>query len=168
MSLRSTLPVLALTGAAVLAGTAPAHAGAQHQPLDVSGHPPTLWTCSDGAVISANPTEGFVNTTTRTGPDGGPLIAMVLNLTVGITDTSSGEVLEGTSAWRMLIDPVAGTVTETGRSRKLTLPGVGTPVVQAGRFVSSFDSPELLFSAGRYVDVAVDGEVLCDWFGHED
>ena len=157
-----------LATAAVLAGAAiGAAGGAAAAPEPITGHEPfVIATCAGGEEILAG-VEGSVSNEREILDANGDVVGVVLNIryTLSSTLTTTGETLYAHGTARLALDFVAGTLTESGNSRTMTLPGEGWVLKNAGRTVSDLWTGDVLWKAGPASPE--DAAFQCGQFGLE-
>ena len=157
----SRLRTAALAATALIAlSAAPAEAAGARQPI--TGHDPFVGAvCSGGEQIVFSVESGyFTERPTDTG------VAINMHYRLRATLETTGETVGYRGSQRVVLDFVAGTITESGNGRTMTLPGEGWTVKTAGHRVwDMYADPgaDPLWAAGPLVEE--DAEILCPLFG---
>jgi hypothetical protein len=78
-----------------------------------------------------------------------------------VTNDSTGKSLPVDGQRHITLDYVAGTFTETGVLRHVTVPGEGIVLHESGRIVTSLDDDSLIFMAGPHQFFSGDEAAFC-------
>lgn len=167
--LRSATSTLAVTAAMALATAAspPAQAGAR---IDMDDHSYVVVAeCADGAQVNTTLTGGYSEHPRF--DEQGNLTRLALNMQYTMTWTlsSTGASVHPHGTRHVVFDLVAGTITDTGNYRTLTIAGQGRVLKYAGRTVLDLQTGQLLSKSGPDVaDIGVpelDNNLVCGLFG---
>lgn len=145
----STLATTAVLSGMLIATAGGATAGGTGRE-PITGHEPfVIATCAGGEEVLAG-VEGYVSNERELVDRHGAVFGVVFNINYYLTSTLSttGEVQYAHGTARLHLDFVAGTLTETGNSRTMTVPGEGWILKNAGRTVSDLASGDILWKAG--------------------
>ena len=164
MRRQRTALAVATAGAALALVAAPASAGPREP---ISGHDPfVIATCAGGEEVVAGVVGWVNNSRDLVDPDGN-VTGTVINISYRLSSTlsSTGEVFWSKGTARIALDFLDGSVTETGNSRTLALPGQGWVIKSAGRSISDLNTGTVVWKAGP-AD-SEDASLLCGLFGLE-
>jgi hypothetical protein len=162
--LASSLATAALLACTTIATAGGASASGREP---ITGHEPfVIATCAGGEDVLAG-VDGYVNNSRDLLDSDGNVVGAVINIAYRLSSTLSttGEVFYAHGTARLHLDFVAGTLTETGNSRTMTLPGEGWVIKNAGRTVSDLATGAVTWKAGPAT--AEDATILCGLFGLE-
>jgi hypothetical protein len=166
---RSITSTIAAAAAAALATAAapPAHAGAR---IDMDDHSYVVVAeCAGGAQVN-NSLTGAYSEHPRFDEQGN-LTRLALNMQYTMTWTlsSTGASVHPHGTRHIVFDLIAGTITDTGNYRTLTIAGQGRVLKYAGRTVLDLATGHTLSKSGPDVaDIGVpefDNDLVCGLFG---